>query len=63
MHRDLHSGKILVEVIENKPEQYLIGDLGLSQPANNTLSNNEIYGVVPYVAPEIFKGVKFSKDD
>ena len=53
----------MVEIIENEPEQYLIGDLGLSQPANNTLSNNEIYGVVPYVAPEIFKGVKFSKDD
>ncbi|CAB5209773.1 unnamed protein product [Rhizophagus irregularis] len=34
---------------------------GLSQPANNTLSNNEIYGVIPYVAPEIFKGAAFSK--
>ncbi|RGB36129.1 kinase-like domain-containing protein [Rhizophagus diaphanus] len=39
-----------------------IGDLGLSQPANNTLSNNEIYGVIPYVAPEIFKGAAFSKE-
>ena len=39
-----------------------IGDLGLSQPANNTSSsNNEIYGVIPYIAPEIFNGVKFSK--
>ncbi|PKY33961.1 kinase-like protein [Rhizophagus irregularis] len=39
-----------------------IGDLGLSQPANNTLSNNEIYGVIPYIAPEIFKGAAFSKE-
>jgi len=39
-----------------------IGDLGLSQPANNTLSSNEIYGVIPYIAPEIFKGAKFSKE-
>jgi hypothetical protein len=38
----------LIEIIENnlcKIDQYLIGDLGLSQPANNISSNNEIYGV------------------
>src|SRR2546430_4776080 len=40
---------------------WYIGDLGLSQPANNT-SNNEIYGVIPYIAPEIFKGAAFSKE-
>ena len=40
----------------------LIADLGLSQPANNTSSNNEIYGVIPYIAPEIFKGATFSKE-
>ncbi|POG74651.1 kinase-like domain-containing protein [Rhizophagus irregularis DAOM 181602=DAOM 197198] len=60
IHRDFHSGNILVEIIEHI-DQYLIGDLGLSQPANNTLSANEIYGVIPYVAPEIFKGAAFSK--
>jgi serine/threonine protein kinase len=27
-----------------------------------TLSNNEIYGVVPYIAPEKFKGSSFSKE-
>src|SRR5438876_10718479 len=41
---------------------WYIGDLGLSQPANNTLTNNEIYGVIPYIAPEIFKGAAFSKE-
>jgi serine/threonine protein kinase len=56
MHRDFHSGNIL-----RHNNQILIGDLGLSQPANNT-SNNKIYGVIPYIAPEIFKGVKFSKE-
>ncbi|EXX69563.1 Cdc15p [Rhizophagus irregularis DAOM 197198w] len=64
IHRDFHSGNILIEIIENgscKVDQYLIGDLGLSQPANNTSSNNEIYGVIPYIAPEVFKGAKFSK--
>ena len=51
----------MIEIIGNI-DQYLICDLGLSQPANNTLSNNEIYGVIPYIAPEILKGSKFSKE-
>src|SRR5688572_27655597 len=42
--------------------RWQIGDLGLSQPANNTSSNDEIYGVIPYVAPEVFNGAKFSKE-
>jgi serine/threonine protein kinase len=42
-------------------QKWKIGDLGLSQPANSSSLNNEIYGVIPYVAPEIFKGVNFSK--
>jgi serine/threonine protein kinase len=36
--------------------------LGLTRPANNTLSNNGIYGVIPYIAPEVFKGVGFSRE-
>ncbi len=28
----------------------------------DTSLNNEIYGVVPYIALEIFKGAKFSKE-
>ncbi|POG79854.1 kinase-like domain-containing protein [Rhizophagus irregularis DAOM 181602=DAOM 197198] len=64
VHRDFHSGNILIEIIENdscKIYQYLIGDLGLSQPANDIPHDSSIYGVIPYIAPEIFKGVKFSK--
>ncbi|RIA83927.1 kinase-like domain-containing protein [Glomus cerebriforme] len=57
VHRDFHSGNILFD--ENS--SWKIGDLGLSQPVNNT-SNNEIYGVIPYIAPEIFKGFAFSKE-
>ncbi|CAI2165027.1 8464_t:CDS:2 [Funneliformis geosporum] len=52
---DLHSGNILL--IDHECQ---IGDLGLSQPANNPL-NNDIYGVVPYIAPEIFLDASFSK--
>ncbi|GBC27179.2 kinase-like domain-containing protein [Rhizophagus irregularis DAOM 181602=DAOM 197198] len=44
-----------------KNYQWKIGDLGLSQEINNESSNNEIYGIIPYIAPEIFKGSSFSK--
>src|SRR5438045_5306094 len=70
MHRDFHSGNILFDLnndLKNnysqlkERRQWKIGDLGLSQSANNTSSNDEIYGVIPYIAPEIFKGSSFSK--
>ncbi|RGB37174.1 kinase-like domain-containing protein [Rhizophagus diaphanus] len=65
IHRDFHSGNILLtnqfdedgKIIQN----WRIGDLGLSQFVNDNLSNNEIYGVIPYIAPEIFIGAAFSK--
>ncbi|GES85211.1 kinase-like domain-containing protein [Rhizophagus clarus] len=53
VHRDIHSGNILLLNME-----WHIADLGLSQPANDTLLNDEIYGVIPYIAPEIFKESK-----
>ncbi|GBC06412.1 hypothetical protein RclHR1_06810001 [Rhizophagus clarus] len=59
IHRDFHSGNILCEI--ETIGKWQIGDLGLSQPANNTSLNNEIYGVIPYIAPEIFTGATFSK--
>ncbi|POG76078.1 kinase-like domain-containing protein [Rhizophagus irregularis DAOM 181602=DAOM 197198] len=71
VHRDFHSGNILYtnskyEVIyadlgEHAKVRWHIGDLGLSHPANDSLFNKEIYGVIPYIAPEIFKGAKFSQ--
>jgi serine/threonine protein kinase len=60
IHRDFHSGNILLE--GESSGKWKIGDLGLSQPANSTSLNNNIYGVIPYIAPEIFKGASFSKE-
>ncbi|POG76198.1 kinase-like domain-containing protein, partial [Rhizophagus irregularis DAOM 181602=DAOM 197198] len=57
IHRDFHSGNILLDVF-----QWKIGDLGLSQSESSKSLNNEIYGVIPYIAPEIFKGAAFSKE-
>ncbi|CAI2172028.1 3991_t:CDS:2, partial [Funneliformis geosporum] len=61
IHRDVHSGNILFVEQNDYRYQWQIGDLGLSQPANNTSLNNEIYWVIPYIAPEIFNGAPFSK--
>ncbi|RIA85847.1 kinase-like domain-containing protein, partial [Glomus cerebriforme] len=65
IHRDFYSGNILLDLRYNsrrfQEHHWQIGDLGLSQPTNDT-SNNEIYGVILYIAPEIFKGSKFSKE-
>ncbi|GBB93957.1 hypothetical protein RclHR1_02260022 [Rhizophagus clarus] len=62
IHRDFHSGNILIDSSIQENYRWRIGDLGLSQPVNNTSSNNEIYGVIPYIAPEIFRGANFLKE-
>ncbi|RHZ43808.1 hypothetical protein Glove_853g12 [Diversispora epigaea] len=55
IHRDLHSGNILI--FNNNFETAVISDLGFSQLV--TVENSkkpQIYGVIPYMAPELFKG-------
>ncbi|EXX54732.1 Ypk2p [Rhizophagus irregularis DAOM 197198w] len=58
IHRDLHVGNILVD------DDTIITDMGLCKPADynaseNTISN--IYGVLPYIAPEILRGQTYTK--
>ncbi|EXX65352.1 Ypk2p [Rhizophagus irregularis DAOM 197198w] len=54
IHRDLHTGNILVN------NKYIkITDMGLCKPANYNASKNTkncAYGVLPYIAPEILRG-------
>lgn len=57
-HQDLHSGNIL-HLESNLNKSFQIANLGLAQPEN--IPNDEINGVIPYIAPEIFIGSKFSK--
>ena len=67
IHRDLHSDNILRfsnNIIFNMGGA-CITDVGLCKPANydkldNTNSNN-IYGVLPYIAPEILRGQNYTK--
>ncbi|CAG8815954.1 12010_t:CDS:1, partial [Racocetra fulgida] len=36
-----------------------INDFGISRPANES-SDNEIYGIIPYIAPEVLRGGKLT---
>jgi serine/threonine protein kinase len=59
IHRDLHIGNILKNY-----DIILITDMGLCKPADcNSLENtkNNIYGVLPYIAPEILQGQSYTK--
>src|SRR5207253_8822082 len=60
-HSDFHSGNILQNKIGGSIFSY-IADLGLSKKieADEVEENNEIYGVLPYVAPEILDGKKYT---
>jgi len=58
IHRDFHSGNIFF----NKYSAH-VGDLGISKSATeSTDDNNENYGIIPYMAPEIFQGQKYTKE-
>lgn len=50
IHADFHSGNILISA----GGKALISDLGLSKKLNSS-ATTEIYGVIPYVAPELFR--------
>ncbi|GES88895.1 kinase-like domain-containing protein [Rhizophagus clarus] len=56
IHRDFHSGNILY----NSTTSAIICDLGISKSSTATDNNDEIYGIIPYVAPEIFQGYKYT---
>ncbi|POG72276.1 kinase-like domain-containing protein [Rhizophagus irregularis DAOM 181602=DAOM 197198] len=60
IHHDFHCGNIL----SNFGQKAFITDLGLCQPANaksSQNSNKEIYGVLPYVAPEVLRGKEYTQ--
>jgi serine/threonine protein kinase len=53
----LHSGNILLDYTDSK----YISDFGLSRPVTKTINSNEIYGVIPYIAPEVLRGKPYTK--
>ncbi|GBB86008.1 hypothetical protein RclHR1_12450003 [Rhizophagus clarus] len=52
VHCDFHDGNIL----NHKENQVFISDLGLSKPVKSFLKKYDIYGVVPFMAPEVLRG-------
>jgi serine/threonine protein kinase len=57
IHKDLHSGNILSY---NNYYCY-ITDLGLCKPVNEQDKEKKIFGVLPYIAPEVLRGKTYSQ--
>jgi serine/threonine protein kinase len=61
VHGNLHGGNLLIED-EKVSTNARIGDVGLHGPCNDeNKSSNQIYGVLPYIAPEVLRGASYSK--
>ena len=58
IHQDFHCGNILCNGV-----YFYVTDLGLCKPANEKSEkcNKNIYGVLPYVAPEVLKGKEYTQ--
>ncbi|POG75677.1 kinase-like domain-containing protein, partial [Rhizophagus irregularis DAOM 181602=DAOM 197198] len=66
IHHDFHCGNILNGTKrQHTYNQIRITDLGLCRPANVIPSQDEnknIYGVLPYVAPEVLRGKEYTQE-
>ncbi|CAB4438878.1 unnamed protein product [Rhizophagus irregularis] len=62
IHCDFHDGNILNGNIneENKIDLVYISDLGLCQPVKSFLEKDSIYGVIPFMAPEVLRGKPYA---
>jgi serine/threonine protein kinase len=66
VHRDFHTGNILSSFDEyyiktkNPISRIYISDMGLCREISNT-DETKIYGVMPYVAPEVLRGLPYTK--
>src|SRR4051812_12983052 len=59
IHHDLHSGNIF-SLLDNENR---IGDLGLCQQIVDKKDNlNKIFGVIPYLAPEVLSKKPYTKE-
>src|ERR1043165_5726322 len=57
VHCDFHHGNILKASANNILS---IGDLGLCKPIESLSKENDIYGVLPFVAPEVLRGKSYT---
>ncbi|CAB4439799.1 unnamed protein product [Rhizophagus irregularis] len=63
IHRDLHVGNILFNHNIRFNHNYIyITDMGLCKPADyKENTKNKVYGVLPYIAPEVLRGQNYTK--
>jgi serine/threonine protein kinase len=66
IHKDLHSGNILQSLMSDEDFETMtyINDFGFCKPTNENSSNSDnknIYGVMPYMAPEILRGKEYTQ--
>jgi len=56
IHCDFHDGNILV----HSNAEVCISDLGLCRPAKSSFKKDDIYGVIPFMAPEVLRGKTYT---
>ncbi|RIB15839.1 kinase-like domain-containing protein, partial [Gigaspora rosea] len=56
VHKDFHSGNIVNKDMYNS----YITDFGLCRPVSQDSSSKGIFGVLPYIAPEVLCGEKYT---
>ncbi|GBC10592.1 hypothetical protein RclHR1_09760002 [Rhizophagus clarus] len=56
IHKDFHGGNIFF--FDKSYKTVTISDMGINK---SSLNYKEIYGIIPYIAPEIFQGQKYTK--
>jgi serine/threonine protein kinase len=56
VHCDFHDGNIL----NHNDDGIYISDLGLCQPVKSFLKQHDIYGVIPFMAPEVLRGKSYT---
>jgi len=60
VHKNLHGGNLLIED-EKISTDARISDVGLYGPCHNLENSNQIYGVLPFIAPEVLCGKPYTK--
>ncbi|EXX55996.1 kinase-like domain-containing protein [Rhizophagus irregularis DAOM 181602=DAOM 197198] len=56
IHCDFHDGNIL----NHNESKIYISDLGLCQPVKSFVEKYDIYGVIPFMAPEVLRGKPYT---
>ncbi|GBB99644.1 hypothetical protein RclHR1_03590019 [Rhizophagus clarus] len=59
IHCDFHDGNILKHENKSNKNKVFISDLGLCKPVN-FLKKYDIYGVIPFMAPEVLRGKPYT---